>query len=165
MKSKVPKFRNNIKRISLTAALVAVAAGIMAVMIAYADSLAINFENPYTPGSINGQQGWGGQNPPGIPINLAYDQEVVTNGSAPASFGAQSWRISNAVTSGSFGDWPFSPSLNDEAGESLAKNSDGVFTYSGGTRQCHFEVQWDFASTVPGAEQAGLQISTSPDRG
>jgi hypothetical protein len=136
----------------------------MAVLIAHADSLAINFET-YTPGSIQGQNGWGGQNPPGIPINPAYDQAVVTNISAPASFGGQSWRISNAVTSGSFGDWPFSPSLTDEAGESLAKNSDGVFMYSGGTRQCHFEVQWDFASTVPNAEQVGLQISTAPDRG
>ena len=62
MKSKVPEFRNNIKRISLTVALVAVAAGIMAVLIAHADSLAINFET-YTPGSIQGQNGWGGQNP------------------------------------------------------------------------------------------------------
>ena len=170
MKSKVLKFGNSMesrrKRVSLTLALVAVAAGIMAVMIARADSLAIDFEAPaYTPGSIQGQNGWGGQNPPGIPINPAYDQAVVANVSAPASFGGQSWRISNAVTSGSFGDWPFSPSLTDEAGESLAKNGDGVFTYSGGTRQCHFDVKWDFASTVPTSEQAGLQISTSPDRG
>src|SRR5712692_6384990 len=49
--------------------------------------------------------------------------------------------------------------------------------YSGGTRQSHFEVQWDFASTVPNAEQVPgcteppalspncLQISTAPDRG
>src|SRR2546426_7824994 len=40
-----------------------------------ADSSSINFEPPaYSPGSIQGQNGWGGQNPPGIPINPAIDQ-------------------------------------------------------------------------------------------
>src|SRR6266566_4636310 len=63
-----------------------------------ADSSSINFEPPaYSPGSIQGQNGWGGQNP--IPINALIDQEIVTNVGAPASFGAQSWRISNAYTS------------------------------------------------------------------
>jgi hypothetical protein len=165
MKSKVLKFRHNIenriKRISLTVALVAVAAGIMAVMIARADSLAINFENPpYIPGSINGQEGWAGTL--GTPINPLIDQAIVPNSYGYSSFGGQSWRISNAYTDGAFGDWPFSPSLANEAGETMAQN--GV-VYSTGTRQCHFEVQWDFASTVPSAEQAGLQISTAPDRG
>jgi hypothetical protein len=170
MRSRGLKFlngeENEVKRISLTLALVAVAV-IMVTMIALADSRTINFEpsQGYIPGTINGQNGWGGQNPPGIPINPAYDQAVVTNIYGYTSFGSQSWRISNAVTSGSFGDWPFSPSLTDEAGETLAKNSDGVFTYSDGTRQCHFEAQWDFASTMPTSEQSGLQISTSPDRG
>src|SRR2546428_13608552 len=104
-----------------------------------ADSSSINFEPPaYSPGSIQGQNGWGGQNPPGIPINPLIDQEIVTNGlGAPASFGAQSWRISNAYTSGSFGDMPFSPSLVNEAGETMAKNGDGVVTFSGGIRQNH----------------------------
>jgi len=97
----------------------------------------------------------------------------VANTPNNTSFGGQSWRISNAYTNGSFGDWPFSPSLNDEAGETDAQNGLGV--YSGGTRQSHFEVQWDFKSTVPGSVQVPgcvnspvpncLQISTSPDRG
>ena len=161
MKSKVPEFRNNIKRISLTTALVAVAAGIMAVIIARADSLAINFENPpYTTGSINGQEGWAGTL--GIPINPLIDQAIVANSYGYSSFGGQSWRISNAYTDGAFGDWPFSPSLANEAGETMAQNG---LVYSGGTRQCHFEVQWDFASTVPSSLQPDLQISTSPDRG
>ena len=127
----------------------------------------ITFETPqYSPGSINGQQGWQGQNPPGLPINPAIDQEIVAHApSAPISFGSQSWRISNAYTDGAFGQWPFSPSLNNEAGETMALNGNGVFTFSGGTRQNHFEAQWDFASTVPTAEQPGLQISVSPDRG
>src|SRR5882762_8050327 len=131
-----------------------------------ADSLSINFERPvYVTGSIDNQNGWGGQNPPDIPINPLMDQEIVTNGpGAPASFGAQSWRISNAYTSGSFGDMPFSPSLVNEAGETMAKNGNGVFTFSGGIRQNHFEVQWAFASadpTGPGTDCSPMSVTCS----
>jgi hypothetical protein len=69
--------------------------------------------------------------------------------------------MSNAVTSGCFGDQTFSKSLVDEAGETSALNN-GM---SGGARQTHFETQWDFASTVPDAEQPGLSVVASPDRG
>src|SRR5882672_7257153 len=83
-----------------------------------ADSLTINFEHPaYHSCSIDLHQGWDGHNPPGMPINPLIDQAVVINSGAPASFGKQSWRISNAYTSGSFADMPFSPSLANEAGE------------------------------------------------
>jgi hypothetical protein len=134
--------------------------------IAGADSRTITFESPtFHTGSIQGQDGWEGQNPPGFPINPLYDQAVVANTYGYTSFGGHSFRMSNAVTSGSFFDWPFSPSLADEAGESLALNGNGVVTFSGGVRQSHFEVQWDFASTTPTLEQPGLQISTVPDRG
>jgi hypothetical protein len=142
-----------------------IAAGVAALLLAggvvRADSRGITFEAPtYHAGSIDGQDGWAGA--AGGPINPAIDQAIVANGAgAPASFGAQSWRISNAYTDGAFGDWPFSPSLQNEAGESAAQNG-GL---SGGTRGNHFEAQWSFASTVPTAEQAGLQISVSPDRG
>jgi len=133
-----------------------------------ADSSGINFEPPaYSPGSIQGQNGWGGQNPPGIPINPAIDQEIVTNGlGAPASFGTQSWRLSNFYTAGSFGDMPFSPSLVNEAGETQALNGNGVLTFSGGVRQSHFEVQWAFASLDPnGTVENDSYFSASPDRG
>jgi hypothetical protein len=142
-----------------------------------ADSLIITFETSqgYSPGSINGQHGWQGQTPPGIPINPAIDQAIVTNGaSAPPSFGAQSWRISNAFTEGSFGDMPFSPSLANEAGETLAKNGNGVFTFSGGTRQNHFEVAWAFTSADPNGPGTDCRptdttlcsyLSMAPDRG
>ena len=139
--------------------------------LATADSLGINFEAPaYHMGTIQGQQGWGGQNPPGIPINPAIDQGIVINGpGAPASFGAQSWRISNAYTSGSFGDMPFSPSLKNEAGETMAQNS----VFSGGTRQNHFVVQWAFTSADPtggGTDCSSTSptcsyVSMAPDRG
>lgn len=150
----------------LLAVVLAFGVALTVATIAGADSRTITFESPtYSTGSIQGQDGWGGQNPPGVLINPAYDQAVVNNTYGYTSFGGQSFRMSNAVTSGSFGDWPFSPSLTNEAGESLALNGNGVFTFSGGTRQSHFQVQWDFASTTPAAEQPGLQISTAPDRG
>jgi len=132
---------------------------------ALADSNTITFEPPdystsagVPPGSIDGQDGWTGSG--GTPINPAYDQAVVTNPGV-AGFDTQSFRMSNAVTSGSFGDWPFSPSLANEAGETSAASNG----FSGGTRQPGFQASFDVASTVPGAEQPGLQVSISPDRG
>jgi parallel beta-helix repeat protein len=118
-------------------------------------AVVIDFENPpYTAGSVNGQDGWSSTGP--------YDQAVVTNSGAPASFGAQSFRISNAVASGSFGDQTFSKRLVNAAGETGA---DEAGYGMGGVRQNHFEAQWQFASLVPGAEQSGLAVSASPDRG
>ena len=123
-------------------------------LTAVADSLSVDFES-YALGSVNGQDGWSSTGP--------YDQEVVLNGlgMAPASFGSKSLRISNAYTSGSFGDMTFTKSLVNEAGETLASNN-GM---SGGVRQKHFEAQFDMASAVPGAQQLGLHTSVSPDRG
>lgn len=141
--------------------LFATVALLMSAGLVSADSLGIGFEpsEGYDPGSIDGQEGWAGSG--GIPINPAVDQAIVTNGAdAPDSFGDQSWRFSNAYTDGAFGNWPFSPSLAHEAGETDAEGG-GL---SGGTRQSHFEVEWDFASFTQ-APQADLQMSTAPDRG
>ena len=80
---------------------------------------------------------------------------------APASFRGQSWRYSNEFATTSFGDQSFSPSVANEAGETAAVNN-GL---SGGTRQATYEASWDFSSAQPGAEQAGLQLGVSPDRG
>ncbi len=68
----------------------------------------INFEPPaYTTGNINGQQGWSKTGP--------YDVEVADVSAFPAAshyfFGSQALRLSNAITSGSFGDQTFSPGL------------------------------------------------------
>lgn len=121
--------------------------------VASADSSNINFESPtYSLGNINGQDGWSKTGP--------YDSEVVSNTYGFSSFGSQSLRISNGVTSGSFGDQTFSKSLTDEAGETDALNNG----YSGGTRQPYFEAQFDIASTSQ-AQQPGLVLSVSPDRG
>lgn len=126
----------------------------------FADSSTIDFES-YSLGTVNGQDGWSSTGAAGSGCAL-YDHMIVD--STPfgySSFGTQSLRISNAVTSGCFGDQTFSKSLIDEAGETTAVN-DGL---SGGTRQTYFEAQWDFASTVPGSEQSGLSVVASPDRG
>jgi len=57
---------------------------------------------------------------------------------------------------------PFSPSLTDEAGETMAQNS----IYSGGVRQNHFEVQWSFTSAdAMNPVDTDSYISASPDRG
>src|SRR5688572_4536339 len=128
---------------------------------ASADSLDINFENPpYTTGIIHGQDGWSASGSAGSGCAM-YDVGVVPNTYGYPSFGGQSLRDSNAVTSGCFGDQTFSKSLIDEAGETSAQGG-GM---SGGLRQTHFEAQWSFASTVPGAEQPGLSVVASPDRG
>jgi len=121
---------------------------------ALADSLGITFESPtYSVGNINGQNGWtktGG-----------YDVAVVSNTYGYSTFGSQSLRVSNAVTSGSFGDHAFAAPLADSVGESIATAG----TYSAGTKQTRFEMQFDIASAVPTAQQTGLAMSVSPDRG
>lgn len=129
---------------------------------ASADALAIDFES-YTPGTIHGQDGWSSSGAAGSGCAV-YDHAVVDNTGASygyPTFADKSLRISNAVTSGCFGDQTFSKSLTDEAGESTADNG-GM---SGGARQPYFEASWDFASTVPTAEQPGLSTVASPDRG
>ncbi len=105
----------------------------------------------FTLGSVNGQGGW--------QVTGGYDQAVVDNEYGYA-FGCKSLRLSNAVTSGSFGDQTFSPSNANEAGETSA-TANG---FSGGTRQTHFEAQFDIGTTVA-TEQPGLFVSVSPDRG
>ena len=126
-------------------------------------SVSIHFEPLEAPpayfvGKIHLQDDWSSSGP--------YDHFVVANAGATYSyptFGGQSLRISNAVTSGSFGDQTFSKPTTNYGGET--ESQCGGLCVPGGTRQSHFEVEWDFASTVPTAEQPGLAVSASPDRG
>ncbi len=133
--------------------------------------VAVNFEPLsagvwYVPGSINGQDDWTSLGASGSGCAL-YDHQVVVNATQPSysypAFGLQSLRISNAATSGCFGDQTFSKRLANAAGESDAES--GGFAVIPGTPRNHFEAQWDFASTVPGAEQPDLSVVASPDRG
>jgi hypothetical protein len=127
----------------------------------------ITFESSqgYVIGDINGQPiaptlpngKWSKTNP-------LYDVRVVAVSDYPAAagygFGSQALRISDAVTSGSFGDQTFSPGLGDEAGESGAANAD----LSGGLRQPHFDASF-LIGTAQATPQSGLHMSVSPDRG
>lgn len=97
----------------------------------------ITFDSPYVVGNINGQQGWSNTG--------LYDANVVST----LRFGfGHALQISNAKTSGSFGDQTFSPAV-DPAG--LGANS-------------HFEASFRIGTTTD-ATQAGLHISVSPDNG
>ncbi len=96
----------------------------------------------FAPGNINGQSGW--------KKTGTYDAVVVND---PVIANAQSLRISNAVTSGAFGDQTFAPDLANGAGET------GI-----GDSENHFEAQFDIKSTQA-AQQPGLILSVSPDDG
>ena len=147
-------------RFALLGALLVVAALYMFATSVSADSNTINFENPpYTVGSPNGQDGWSSTGSAGSGC-ATYDHAISTVTRGFAAFGSQTLRISNAVTSGCFGDNTFSKSLVNEAGETGATNG-GM---SGGTRQARFEAQFDF-TTALATYQPGLAMSVSPDRG
>jgi hypothetical protein len=131
-------------------AVAAVAGGIVlgTAGVASADRLGpITFEPPaFTLGTINGQQGWSKTGP--------YDAQVAAVAAFPDAagygFGAQALRISNAVTSGSFGDQTFSPGLRRPAGETL--------------RNRRFEARFRIGTTSA-AYQPGARITVSPDDG
>jgi hypothetical protein len=130
----------------LSLALTAVGA-LTVVPVAAADSLGpVSIESPnYSIGNINAQRGW-------MKTNAAFDVNVANIAGAPGTgygFGAQALRLSNAVTSGSFGDQTFSPALKSAAGE-------------GGARQ--FNAGFEIGTTTA-SPQAGLAFSVSPDDG
>jgi hypothetical protein len=116
----------------------------------------VSFESGFSVGSVNGQQGWSATG--------GFDQGIVNNSSfpgAPSSFGTKSWRISDSVTSGSFGDQPFSSAGADAAGEPGA-DTGGFPT---GTVRTTFKASLAFASTTPTVWQPGSHVTVSPDRG
>lgn len=100
----------------------------------------------YALGTINGQQGW--------LKSGAYDASVASVAAFPAAsgygFGSQALRLSDAVTSGSFGDQTFSPGLSSPAGES--------------TGAAHFSASFEIGTTQA-TVQPGLHMSVSPDNG
>ncbi|HSX38976.1 MAG TPA: hypothetical protein VLI92_00035 [Candidatus Saccharimonadales bacterium] len=137
----------------ITAALASTVAFAFALTPVFADSVNVNFETPtYFVGNINSQDGW--------TKTGTYDVAVVTNTYGYASFGGQSLRTSDAITSGAFGDQTFAKPLVNAVGE--ADSTDGSF--SRGTLQHHFETEFDIASTLP-TLQEGMHVSVSPDRG
>jgi hypothetical protein len=136
-----------LKRLFLLAALIAAPIGLLGLFggVAAADTSSpnpITFDSNqgYILGSINGHQGWSDTG--------GYDAQVVPNPGVPG-FGDQSLQISDASTSGSFGDQTFAPALTQPASET----SNPYFTAS-------FSI--DTASASP---NDGLHMSVSPDNG
>ena len=137
------------ERLIVVAAMVFAALGLAG--FATADSQgSINFESSqfYTAGqNINGQNGWSNTG--------LYDANVALVSGFPAasaysSFGAQALQISNAKTSGSFGDQTFAPMLTTGA--------------AAGTALQHFGASFSIGTTQS-TQQTGLSISVSPDNG
>jgi hypothetical protein len=117
---------------------------------ARADSVGpITFEpaEGYVVGDINGQMGW-------TKLNPAFDVKVASVSAYPAAatyhFEAQALRLSDAVTTESFGDQTFSPGLAQPAGEApLMQRFSATF----------------WIGTALATEQSGLHMSVSPDNG
>lgn len=151
------RLRKKVAAVASTASLGIAAFGLSLGMVpglANADTNSVNFESPtYSLGDINGQDGWMKTGP--------YDSAVSTNTSGFTTFGGQSLRLSDAVTSGSFGDQTFAKPLNDAVGE--ADSTAG--SYTTGTLQRRFTMQFDIASATPAAQQPGMHTTVSPDRG
>jgi hypothetical protein len=143
----------------------------LAPSMATADTTTSLIEPPaYSAGStIHGVDGWVSYGAAGSGCAL-YDHRITTlatlglGGDAAygEAFGSEALRVSNAITSGCFSDQTFSPSIPNAAGESTDALSGGL---SGGTRMSHFDAAFTIASATPLAEQPGLAISVSPDRG
>ena len=133
----------------------AVVASMTGASVAQADLYETNFQAPkFAPGNINGQDGW--------MKTAAFDSEIHTNSGAQQALGlgTQSYRTSNAVTSGSFSDQTYSAELVDEAGETAAMFGG----QSGGVRQTKFDARLTFAAFET-TEQPGAGVSIAPDRG
>ncbi len=126
------------KRLITLAAMVFAAFGLAS--FATADTVSsITFDSPYVAGNINGQQGWSNTG--------GYDANVVST--TRFDFG-NALQISNAKTSGSFGDQTFSPLLTTGA--------------AAGTDLQHFTASFSIGTTET-TVQDGLSISVSPDNG
>jgi hypothetical protein len=160
----------------LGASLVVVSTVLVLATAAGADAIGpITFEQSqgYMVGDINGQPSsstlpngkWSKTGP--------YDVKVVpvSTYAAAAGYGfvSQALRITDAVTSGSFGDQTFSPGLADEAGESGASDVVNGVPISGGLRQPHFDASFLIGTAQTTQQCVGcttpLHMSVSPDRG
>jgi len=126
------------KRLITLAAIVFAALGLAS--FAAADTQGpITFDSPYTAGNIDGQQNWSNTG--------LFDANVVNT--SLYGFG-QALQISNARTSGSFGDQTFAPLLTTGAAQ--------------GTATQHFAASFSIGTTQ-NTQQSGLSISVSPDNG
>ena len=142
-------------RTRLIAAVAAVGTLALVCDVAAADTVSTNFEAPtFHSGSVNLQDGWRSAKPGDIPaLPNGYDQAVVVNSGAPAAFGGQSLRHSNAYNepTGEFFYQTYSKPTAVAAGENAANTE--------------YTSQFSFISTTPAAQQPGLNMTISPDSG
>src|SRR5437870_5849504 len=117
-----------------------------------------DFEGFKVGASIDKQNGWSATNP-------SWDQQIVSIGTG----GNTVWRVSNAVTSGSFGDMPFAPRLGGipaDTATNPTNDSPGAFAgeSSTGTSLRQFFASFSFlsATAIP---QPGARITVSADNG
>lgn len=128
---------------------------------ASADSIDNGGFEGFALGNVVGQFGWtandvAAYNSANFDIAIADPSAVWPGG----ELGSRALRVSNAITSGGFGNQLQTPSLMNEAGETEAQ----VSPLSGGTRQSRFSGSFDFASATR-TYQDGLRMSLAPDRG
>lgn len=134
----------------------------------------VDFE-PFALGAIHGQFDWqslgGAGNAPPPGTCAVYDHEItdvtalVTDATLTAPLGHRNLRLSNAVTSGCYGDQTFSSRTANVAGESTARWGTAEFALPGARLDNHFEATWTVMSVVPSAQQPGLEVVASPARG
>ncbi len=138
-------------RVMIIGIVIAMAGTMYATQVLFTD-----FEGFMTNASIDRQNGWSATNP-------AWDQKIV-------SFSGNTvWRVSNAVTSGSFGDMPFAPRLGGtplDTTTNPTNGSPGAFAgeSSTGTSLKHFQAGFSFRSAT-GTSQPGARITVSADDG
>jgi hypothetical protein len=144
----ISRARNPLRLLIAMVAMLAIAALAGSASSARADGLGpITFESPdYTVGNINGQNGWSNTG--------GYDANVAPVSSFPAAsgygFGSKALQISDAFTSGNFGDQTFAPAVAVPADES--------------TSQRYFTASFKIGTALT-TEQSGLSLSVSPDNG
>lgn len=124
----------------------------------------INFDG-FSVGTVNGQGGWTVQDSFGNSAN-SFDQGVVSLGG-----GNNVWRMSNAITNGSYSNQPFShlaPMVAGETGSSLWNNFGPNHTmpfsppqFGANATSQFFYGAFDFTSAT-GAAQPGLSLTVSP---
>lgn len=114
-----------------------------------------NFETFSTGVSVDGQGGWSSTGP--------FDDEIVDDG------GDRKLRLSNSVTSGSFGDQTFAPRpAGGPANTAVDPTNGSPSSFAGetstGATFRRFFTSFDIESAT-GAAQPNLKISVSPDNG
>ena len=156
-KTKKSKPKIIIGKLYLSAVVIAILGGLVLIFTAFsspvkthADIYSTDFED-FNLGTVAGQHGW--------TVNGQIDEEEVAPQLSFANFGIKSFRISNAIRTQNSN--VVSNPLQDEAGETEAENA----SLSAGTRQPHFETEWDFASANPDGVQQNLAIEANIDRG